>query len=205
MTKFLAALALAFTATVSGAQAATLINGSFEDPSVDVGRYITLTTGSTEIAGWTVDGSLDWKGTYWDHADGARSLDMNGTWTGSISQNITGLVIGRQYDLSFALAGNPLGPQGIKTLSVRVGAETADFGFDTTGKTRFGNMGWVMESFRFTASNTMETLIFSSKNRGVHGPALDNVSITTAPVPLPAALWLLGGAVAGLAAIRRKA
>jgi len=205
MTKTLAAIALALAATVTGAQAATLVNGSFEDPLVNVGSFKTLSTGSTQINGWTVDGSVDWIGSYWTHADGNRSLDMTGSSIGSISQDITGLVIGRQYDLSFALAGNPAGGTKIKTLTVAVGGAAADFDFDTTGKTRTA-MGWVMETFSFTANKSTETLTFTSKNTGFWGPALDNVSVSqTAPVPLPAALWLLGGAVAGLAAIRRKA
>ncbi len=205
MTKTLAALALVLAGTVTGAQAATIINGSFEAPSGNVGQFKTLSTGSTEMTGWTVDGSIDWIGSYWTHADGNRSLDMTGNRIGSISQDITGLVVGRFYDLSFALAGNPVGGTAIKTLTVAVGNQTANFDFDTTGKTRTA-MGWVMESFRFTAGNTVETLTFTSRNTGFWGPALDNVSIAqAATVPLPGAAWLLVGAVAGLAAIRRKA
>ncbi len=205
MTKTLAAFAFALATTVTGVQAATLVNGSFEDPLVNVGPFKTLNTGSPYLAGWTVDGSIDWIGSYWAHADGNRSLDMTGSSIGSISQDITGLVVGRQYDLSFALAGNPAGRPQVKTLNVSVGDEMAEFTFDTAGTSR-GNMGWVMESFRFTAGSTTETLTFASKNTGFWGPALDNVSISqTAPVPLPAAAWLLAGAVAGLATIRRKA
>lgn len=206
MTKTLAALALAvfaLAAPVTGAQAATVVNGSFEDPFVKVGTFKTLTTGSTQMTGWTVSGSIDWIGNLWTHADGNRSLDMTGFSAGSISQTITGLTIGTQYDISFALAGNP-NPE-IKTLDVSMGDESAEFTFDTTGKS-FRNMGWVMESFRFTADSTSETLTFTSKNTRFWGPALDNVTIAeTAPIPLPGAVWLLGGAVAGLAAIRRKA
>lgn len=203
MTKTLAAIAIALAASVTGAQAATLVNGSFEDPLVNVGTFRTLTTGSTQMTGWAVSGSIDWIGNLWTHADGNRSLDMTGFTAGSISQTVTGLTIGAQYDISFALAGN-INPE-IKTLAVSMGNEAAEFTFDTTGKT-FQNMGWVMESFRFTADGTSEALTFTSKNTRFWGPALDNVSISqVAPVPVPAALWMLGGAIAGLAAIRRKA
>lgn len=206
MTNSLAAIALALVATVSGAQAATLVNGSFETPATPIGSFAELSSGSAAIDGWTVGGDgVDWIGSYWQNADGNRSIDLNRRGAGSLSQDINGLVVGRQYDISFALAGNPAGGTKIKTLTVAVGNDTADFDFDTTGNTRTA-MGWVMESFRFTADNVTETLSFISTSSGAWGPALDKVSVSqTAPVPLPAAAWLLGGAVAGLAAIRRKA
>lgn len=194
-------VALAFGGT--GLSAATLINGSFETPVTNVGAFVNLPGGSTAIEGWTVGGnSIDWIGSYWQHADGMRSIDLSGGSAGRISQDITGLVIGTRYDLSFALAGNPVGLPVVKTVNVAVGDENADFTFDTAGKT-VTDMGWVMETFRFTAGATTERLTFTSLNGTAFGPALDNVSISAA-VPLPGAMWLLGGAFAGLGMVRRK-
>lgn len=194
-----AALALGGT----GLSAATLTNGSFETPLTNVGAFLNLPGGATLIDGWTVGGnSIDWIGSYWQNADGMRSIDLSGGNAGSISQDITDLVVGTRYDLSFALAGNPAGAPAVKTVNVSVGDENADFTFDTTGKT-LTEMGWIMETFRFTAGATTERLTFTSLNNTAWGPALDNVSIAAA-IPLPGAMWLLGGAVAGLGMVRRK-
>ena len=172
-----------------------------------VGSFDTLTAGSNAIAGWTVGaGGIDWIGSLWQHADGDRSIDLSATSAGSIFQDITGLTVGTGYDISFALAGNRQGNPTVKTVNVSVGDENEDFTFDTTGKT-FVAMGWVMQSFRFTADDTTERLTFISLNNTAYGPALDNVSIaavTTAPIPLPAGVVLLGGALAGLGMVRRK-
>src|SRR5262249_15845908 len=53
-----------------------LVNGSFEEgPDPGPGRFLTLNEGSTEIRGWVVTrGQIDYNGTYWEAADGQRSL-----------------------------------------------------------------------------------------------------------------------------------
>jgi Protein of unknown function (DUF642) len=105
---------MAAAATVAvplgSAGAATIINGSFEE-GVDPGTFVTLTaTDSSSITGWKVSsGTIDYIGTYWTAADGSRSLDMNGLAPGAISQVITGLTFGHQYEVTFDLAGNPAG------------------------------------------------------------------------------------------------
>lgn len=201
--KRILALSFALALGGSGLSAATLTNGSFETPLLNVGAFATLPSGSTLIDGWTVGGtSIDWIGGYWQNADGIRSIDLSGGNAGSISQDITGLTIGARYDLSFALAGNPAGGPAVKTVNVSVGDENANFTFDTTGKT-LAAMGWVMKTFRFTAGATTERLTFTSLNNTAYGPALDKVSIA-ATVPLPAGVFLLGGALADLGLMRRK-
>lgn len=211
MTKTFTAVALVLAATVTGAQAATLINGSFEDGTAVTGAQLSLAPGSTDLTGWTIEATIDVIDSsvaLWEAADGNRSVDLNASAAGGISQDITGLIAGRQYDVSFALAGNPRrgqkGDQLEKIVNVSAGDFLGDFTFDITGKSN-DNMGWVMKSFSFIAGSTTEKLTFTSTKGTPWGPAIDNVSVTAAAVPLPAAMWLLGGAVAGLAAIRRKA
>jgi hypothetical protein len=63
MKKFVAAI-LATAAFTGSASAATIVNGSFEDSSVNPGGgFATLSGGSTAITGWTVGAnSIDYIG-----------------------------------------------------------------------------------------------------------------------------------------------
>ncbi len=188
-------------------------NGSFENASVDPGgSFTTLPPGSTAITNWTVSATgntIDYIGGTWPAADGARSLDLNGTGTfggGGIEQVIS-TVSGTTYLVDFFMAGNPAGnPPGdpaIKTLTVSaVGNATQTsptFSFDTTGKT-LADIGWTPESWTFTADITGNTILrfLSTTNNTQFGPALDNVSVNAVPVPAAALLGMLGLGVAGL-------
>lgn len=86
-----------------------LTNGNFEDgPEPDpAGRGFTpYEAGSTAIPGWTITrGSVDYIGPYWQHADGRRSIDLNGNEPGAIAQTIRTRP-GRKYRVTFGLAGN---------------------------------------------------------------------------------------------------
>jgi choice-of-anchor C domain-containing protein len=220
MNKFVASGAFAAAITVGAsislgvAQAATIVNGSFEDGLADIGAFTTVySPDSTSITGWKVlSGNVDYIGTYWTAADGSRSLDMNGLVPGSIGQTITGLVFGQQYTITFDLAGNPAGGPEPKTLQVMASAGSSSYSFDATNST-LSNMDWVPESFSFTADGTSEMLTFASTTTGdsgngtyptAFGPALDNVSI--AATPLPAALPLFAGGLGmiGLFGARKR-
>lgn len=206
MIRFSAAALTALVLSLgTGAHAASITNGSFEEDSgIGVGSFRTLGNGDTSITGWTVGGAVDWIGTYWAPADGARSVDMSATRAGSLAQVLMSLVIGTTYDVTFALSGNPAGTPTIKTLNVAVGNENADYTYDVTGNNT-SNMNWVYRTFSFTADATSETLTFTSLDNTAYGPALDDVSIATntPAVPLPASAVLLMGGLAGLAGLRR--
>lgn len=203
--KKIIALATGLIMSAGIASAASLQNGSFEQGTNNSGSFRTLGVGATDMTGWAIEaGTLDWITGYWTHADGNRSLDMSGSNAAAvISQDITGLVIGQNYDVTFALAGNPAGGSSTKSLNVEVGNENADYTFSTTGKTT-SNMGWVMQTFSFTADAVTEKLRFTSGNVSSWGPALDKVSVAPAAVPLPASVLLLGGALAGLTRLRKR-
>jgi choice-of-anchor C domain-containing protein len=200
---------------LGGADAVTVINGSFED-GIDPGGFATLYSSqpsATNITGWTVtSGNIDYIGNYWQAANGTRSIDMNGLEPGAISQTLTGLTSGHQYTVTFSLAGNPDNGPAVKTLQVTAGVGNQSYSFDiTTTPSTHANMGWVRESFVFTANATTDILAFASTTTSIppgslpaFGPALDNVSIT--PSPLPAGLPLFAGGlgVIGLLARRRK-
>ena len=186
------------------AQANLISNGSFE-LGVAPGSFTTLGTGSTNITGWAVDGSIDYIGSYWQAADGARSIDMNGYYAiGSISQTFA-TTLNQAYRVEFYMAGNPDGAPVLKTLVASGGSLTGQqFSFDVSGHTH-NDMGWERRFFDFIASGTSTTLTFSSDIvGGAFGAALDKVSVNA--VPEPGTLLLLGSGLLGLtlAGARKK-
>jgi hypothetical protein len=87
-------------------------NGGFEDgPEPDPAGpgFTTMVAVTTAIPGWTVTrGSVDYIGAYWQHADGRRSVDLNGNEPGAIAQTRRTRP-GRTYRVTFRLAGNCFG------------------------------------------------------------------------------------------------
>lgn len=153
--------------------APTIVNGSFENG----------------LTGWTYPdpsqpGEYVDVGAFWQAADGINSVDLNGVYAGYVSQDIT-TTPGITYTVLFDLAGNPGYPQNVKQLEVSAAGASADYYFDTTGKSNT-NMGWTEESFTFTATSATTTLTFTSLHTGdgypdrAQGPALDNVRISIA-------------------------
>ena len=211
----LTAMALAAVTPIS-AQADLIQNGSFEvGPSP--GAHLTLSAGSTAIAGWTVVGAglkssedIDYIGTTWVASDGSRSLDLNGYYkTGGIEQGFD-TMIGQAYLVTFDMAGNPDPCPTVKTMQVSaIGAATqaADFSFDITGRSRTA-MGWTTMEWTFIADAPYTTLQFMSTVSGegldAWGPALDNVHVSAVPVPGAALLGVMGLGLAKWKLHRRR-
>jgi choice-of-anchor C domain-containing protein len=157
-----------------------LVNGSFEEgpepPKVGEG-FVTLENGSTALKGWVVSqGNIDVVDSlYWKAADGKRSLDMNGSTAGAISQTFK-TKKGQKYRVKFALAGSPGNAPTEKKLQVSAAGKTTEFTFDVTGKTQT-DMGWVSKTWEFTAEADETTLEFLSLTEGHAGPALDDVVV----------------------------
>ena len=157
-------------------------NGSFEEgPEPDAAGpgFTPLEAGSTVIRGWTVTrGSVDYIGPYWRHADGRRSLDLNGNEPGSIAQTLR-TTAGRKYRVTFSLAGNACGDgPSLKTLVVTAADGRGEFAFDTAGRS-YEDMGWETQTWEFTATADETTLEFASTTDQppACGPALDRVSV----------------------------
>jgi choice-of-anchor C domain-containing protein len=176
--------ALAFVASISLAGSAFAFsgvsNGSFEAGTFTANPFDTLPAGSTDLTDWSIDsGTIDWVGTYWQAADGSRSIDLNGNDTGAISQTLA-TTIGNTYVVTFALSGNTDCSPTAKTLTVgATGAQPASYTFDTAvvGNSR-ADMKWVAQTYTFLATNSSSVLAFTSTTAGPCGPALDNVSVT---------------------------
>ena len=202
-----AALAASMLAAAPAANAAVLVNGSFEE-GTNPGSFLTLGNGNTDITGWTVGGNgIDYIGTYWKASQGVRSLDLAALDQGGVSQTFA-TIVGREYVVSFDLAGNPDGGLNQKAMvtSAGLGQLPALFTFDVGPGNTHDDMGWQSFTYKFTAQSTSSTLNFSSLTRGPYGPALDNVGVTLSAVPEPAtwAMMIIGFTGAGVAIRRRR-
>ncbi len=193
-----------------------LLNPSFEygtnhplppvPPYSENGGFVTLYAPSTNIANWTVlSGSVDWiHNLYWQATEGTYSININkGSAFGSASFLTNP---GSIYLVEFDLSSNPVNYTA--NLNVTAGSITQGFSFNGNGKS-VQNMGWVRQSFSFTASGANTNLIFADVTSGVpgwFGPAIDNVSVTL--IPEPGTILLLGSGFLGLGFIgwyrRRK-
>lgn len=222
--KKIAIIAVMAVLGASGASAATIVNGSFESPGLPDGTNYVVVNGGGLIPGWTAAGAgVDLvKDTLWQAADGNYSIDVNSTNTGAIGTTVTGLVIGNQYEVTFALSGNPSAnviarnnpnfnptPHWVKYLQAYVGIDTNnltrfDYSFDTQN-TNYANMGWVDKSFQFVATANEMLLGFTSLGTRAWGAAIDDVRIndlSEVPLPVPGLLLLTG--LGAMAAFRRK-
>ena len=213
------AAALALAAVAPAAQAQIVQNGSFETtlPGSDPcpGSFSTVPAGGV-LPGWSVSaGNVDWICSLWQHADGSRSLDMNGSAPGTIFQDVS-LLPGALYELSFAMAENVGGGPDTKELYVVIESPTAPiifgtFAFDNPAES-YQQMNWQTFTRTFTANAPTMRLYFTSftTTSCCAGPALDDVSVTllAAPstVPEPATVALLGAGlgVLGVSVRRRR-
>ena len=165
-----------------------LTNGGFEAGTFANPYNPVFAVNNATIDGWTVDsGSVDLITTYWTSSEGDQSIDLNGWTPGSMSQAFP-TIVGHNYKVTFDLAGNPDGGTPLKTLNVSAtGGATTPYSFDTTGQSD-SNMGWLPQTYSFTANSASTTLTFAStttSNSDPFGPALDNVNVSDVTPLLP--------------------
>jgi choice-of-anchor C domain-containing protein len=201
----LAATLLTVTMAGSAVAADPFQNGSFEEGAFGGPRTDFMAVETPPefgfITGWIVGGAgVDWKASYWQAADGTKSIDLNHMAAGSISQTFTTAVNDR-YRIDFEFSGNPVvsndcpydsdpsGPYSrVKTMTVRAnpGGTLGAYRFDTTpwSAAPTGNipMEWINEVYRFTAKASSTTLTFNSTSVSYCGPAIDYVRVTTEKV-----------------------
>lgn len=190
------------------AQAAVVINGSFELGAFTGAPFDTLSAGDTSITGWTIGGvGVDWIGSFWQPSEGARSLDLSATGAGSISQTLT-TIIGNSYTVSFDLSGNPSGGPNPKDVDVSInGDAVSTYGY-ATGNNTAADMQWLTYTYSFIANSTSSILAFTSLADMPSGPALDNVRIEdlggNIPEPATWVSMIAGFGLVGAVARRRR-
>jgi choice-of-anchor C domain-containing protein len=166
-----------FAAAPASAATPAFSDGGFESPVVAPHTFVTIFAGQP-LGAWTVTkGNVDLIGAgFWQAADGVQSLDLDGTQAGAVGQTFATSPL-FAYEVSFALAGNPVDLPLVKTGQVLVNGQVAlNFSFDTTGKTE-AKMGYVHREFVFQATGNATTLEFASTSAGAFGPVIDDVEV----------------------------
>ena len=208
-----AAGAMVATLTVAGAASAAVNlvqNGGFKDGLTPAGgNFQTVGLSSGIIPAWDVlAGDVDWIKGYWESSDGdGYSVDMDGTTQGSIAQSIT-TVIGRKYNFTFDMSGNPDAGQGTDNLAVFANGLLSPVATYTVGAANNrSNMLWSQRAYAFIATSTTTQIGFQSLNTDscCFGAAIDNVSVTAVPEPGTWALMIIGFGGAGVLLRRRRA
>ena len=151
-----------------------LITNRGYESGKEPGEAMIVAPGSAVIEGWTVvDGDISYIGRKWQHAEGARSVNL--LCGGGISQTIQ-TEPDQTYEVRFNMAGDPDAAPSLKTVIVSLGAETRVFTFDTAGRSRT-DMGWASRTHVFKASGKTSMLAFRSPKDKCSAPAVDNIRV----------------------------
>jgi hypothetical protein len=178
-------------------------NGSFESPGFSsFSDFVLLTNGDTSITGWTVGDDGFGEAPFWAKAptyptsDGNYSVFLN---QGSSIQTTFAATAGVTYTVAFDyFAGSPGFIADYLPLQLQVA------GVSTTFTDISGNTSWKSGTYQFTAAATdaNASLRFFNPSQtfttfAAYG--LDNVRLTTAPVPEAGAMvWAASGILSGI-------
>ena len=234
---FLAGTMLAAAVAAPGAAANLVTNGSFESSSYKSNTQFGAGFGGQGVTGWTGLGGNHLQFYYFGGTqsttnavnqfgdplgyfrpnfsalspDGGNfvALDGDSDYSGSISQTLTGLTIGKDYVVDFSWAASQLiNRTGATTEQLKVSFGGSDKFTAIVNNPSEGFTGWFSESFRFTAGAATQALTFLSIGTPNGLPpiaALDGVSVTAVPEPATWALMLAGFGMVGFAVRRRRA
>lgn len=163
-----------------------IVNGSFETPNEGTGWAILPNGG---VPGWydtccSDDGiEIDYSPVIGGPAyEGSQSMEVDANTFDTVSQTVSGLTIGQQYDLFWAYGDRPgSGPQ---ELQVYFGGNLVTTDYDLTASN--GSLVWFPQTFIVTATSTSEVLSFAAVNVGglvSYGNEIDGVSMYAVPEP----------------------
>jgi len=205
--RFSATLAVAVLGLAAAAPsyANLVVDGNFANPNVGTG-WNAYSNGA--VPGWTntsnrdgieIDYSAILGGSAYQGT--TQSAELNGTTWDTISQTITGLVVGADYILSWAYGERPGSGQQETIVSFGGNPVTTD-----TSSGNATNLTWTLNTFDVTATSTTETLNFAAV-AGLGSPSVGNeitaVSLTKY-VPEPATLLLMAAGALGFLIRRRN-
>jgi hypothetical protein len=196
-------LALAVGAAVGlGASAhATdlIVNGDFSTPNV--GGGFTL---QPSIPGWVnTNGDaieVGFTGLYGlpCFTSTCQNLEVNATTFDTDSQTVSGLIVGKTYNLSYAYGGRDGG--GPQALDVSFGGTLLTTDTSDNGVNDF----WAVNSFVVVATATSETLTFQALDVGGSPGAGNEVTAVSLDVPEPESWALMLVGFGGLGAVARR-
>jgi hypothetical protein len=127
------------------------------------------------------------------------NLEVNANTWGDVTQTVTGLTKGAEYDLSYEYGGRAEG--GVQSLDVSFGGKLLTTDTGSIGK-------WTLNSFTIVAASTSEVLQFKSnvtRGRPGEGNEISTVSLTAVPELSTWAMMLGGFGALGFVGYRRKA
>ena len=191
--------AIVFSVTMfcaSNSYAVTITNASFEDVS---GMSCSISSCQGRPVGWSFTNNK--VQVYFQSffplgalVDGNRYLEsFNSDLLGTLSQDVTGLSIGQEYELSFVW--------GNRIFAFNMTVEMGGGSFSTSGP---GALDMVAESFVFTATSTTEDLNITWHNGTIGSGAFDAFEITEVTVIPEPTTCVLALAALCLALSRRR-
>lgn len=217
----LAALAMSMAAPLSAATTSNLVvNGSFETVPSNRGDIVNARNWDvySSIEGWNTLAGVSGSGieiqtnptlSFINAQDGGRYAELDshrGSYTNSTIYQSLSLGAGT-YELSFWYSPreNSQVTNGID-YAILDGVQSVVSGTVNGPSADVARGAWTQFSSRFTLANATDvTLQFAAVgDADRRGGLLDNVSIAPAPVPLPAAGWMLIAGVAGMGALRAR-
>jgi len=153
---------------------------SFESPAFS-GSFVQLNAPAS-VGDWRVTaGSVDHVNTYWQPADGARSIDLNGTSRGTLCRTFEIFWKGTAA-VRFMMSHNPDAAATSGTLQVLANGTQVGGTFVHSAASTRSNMLWEARGVTFTVTTPTLELCFRSLSGAAQGPALDAV-IFAQPYP----------------------
>jgi len=190
----------------SNVQANLISNGGFETftGAFNSSGYARLSTGNTTLTDWTIGGgSVDLLSpSFSDYGSNGHNnvVELSGNvWDFGFVEQTFSTIAGMSYNVTFDMNGSTYrGHNMSHKMQVSVGGISQNFTHnDLIHDT------WDHNTLTFIANNTNTTLRFQDLNGdGFTGALLDNVVVTT--VPLPASFWLFTTGLMLVGMFRRK-
>jgi choice-of-anchor C domain-containing protein len=163
------------------------VDGLFRE-AADPGAFTNYTNGSS-LGGWTVSsGNVDLMGTGAQTSPlGGRSIDLNGSAAGEISQTLT-TVAGRQYQIIFDASGNFTSGEATKDFRVSAGGTSQDYSLTQPSGWSTSNSLFSGRTMTFTATSSSTVLRFTSLDAGAAGALIADVRVVEIPTAVQAVL-----------------